>query len=67
MAACWDFPAIGEGHVDFKAVLDTMERGGFAGPLSVEIEFGGEPWPPLADVTRAMKASREKLVELGPS
>jgi sugar phosphate isomerase/epimerase len=35
----WDFPAIGEGHINFKAVLDTMESGGFKGPLSVEIEF----------------------------
>jgi len=63
----WDFPAIGEGRVDFKAVLGILERGGFSGPMSVEIEFKGEPWPPLAEVNRAMQASRAKLVSLGLS
>ena len=62
-----DFPAIGEGHIDFKAALDTMAKGGFEGPLSVEIEFKGEPWPPLEEVNRAMKASYEKLGSLGLS
>ena len=43
------------------------EKGGFKGPLSVEIEFHGEPWPPLKDVNRAMKASYDKLSSLGLS
>ena len=63
----WDFPAIGEGHIDFKTVLDTMEKGGFTGPLSVEIEFHGDPWPPLTEVNRAMRASHDKLASLGLS
>ena len=63
----WDFPAIGEGHVDFKRVLDIMAKGGFTGPMSVEIEFKGDPWPPLAEVNRAMKASHDKLASLGLS
>jgi sugar phosphate isomerase/epimerase len=63
----WDFPAIGEGHIDFKTVLGTMEKGGFKGPLSVEIEFRGDPWPPLMEVNRAMKASYDKLTSLGLS
>jgi sugar phosphate isomerase/epimerase len=61
----WDFPAIGEGHIDFKAVLDNMQKGGFTGPVSVEIEFQNEPWPPLAEVNRAMKASHDKLASIG--
>jgi sugar phosphate isomerase/epimerase len=61
----WDFPAIGEGHIDFKGALEAMEKGGFTGPLSVEIEFRGEPWPSLDEVNRAMKASRDRLVALG--
>jgi L-ribulose-5-phosphate 3-epimerase len=63
----WDFPAIGEGHIDFKRVLDLMAKGGFSGPMSVEIEFKGEPWPPLAEVNRAMKASYDRLASLGMS
>jgi sugar phosphate isomerase/epimerase len=63
----WDFPGIGEGDIDFKAVLGIIERGGYTGPLSVEIEFLGEPWPPLEEVNRSMKASYERLVALGLS
>lgn len=63
----WDFPAIGEGHVDFKRVLEILADGGFTGPMSVEIEFDGKEWPPLAEVNRAMKASYEKLTSLGLS
>jgi sugar phosphate isomerase/epimerase len=61
----WDFPAIGEGDVDFARVLGILEKGGYTGPVSVEIEFTGEPWPPLAEVNRAMKASHDKLAALG--
>ena len=39
----WDFPAVGEGHVDFARVLNILEEEGYRGPLSVEIEFQGEP------------------------
>ena len=61
----WNFPAIGKGHVDFKKVLGIMKRGGFEGPLSVEIEFKGEPWPSLAEVNKAMKSSYKTLSALG--
>ena len=63
----WNFPGIGEGDIDFKAVLGIIEKGGFTGPMSVEIEFTGEPWPPLAEVNRAMKASHDRLASLGLS
>ena len=49
------------------ACSTSMEKGGFTGPMSVEIEFTGEPWPPLAEVNRAMKASHDKLASLGLS
>jgi sugar phosphate isomerase/epimerase len=63
----WNFPGPGEGDIDFVRVLDILDRGGFTGPMSVEIEFTGEPWPPLAEVNRAMKAAHDKLVSLGLS
>jgi len=44
-----------------------MERGGYAGPLSVEIEFKGEPWPPITEVDDAMARSRDYLLLLGVS
>jgi hypothetical protein len=33
----------------------------------VELEFQGEPWPPLDDVTNAMRESYEYLQTLGLS
>ncbi|MBJ7248789.1 MAG: sugar phosphate isomerase/epimerase, partial [Thermoleophilia bacterium] len=61
----WDFPGPGDGHVDFAAILGVLEAGGYTGPVSVEIEFQGEPWPPLAEVTEAMARSRVHLNALG--
>ncbi len=61
----WNFPAPGEGHVAFGRVLDVLRACGFDGPCGVEVEFTGEPWPPLPDVTRAMKGACEHLTALG--
>jgi sugar phosphate isomerase/epimerase len=63
----WNFPAIGSGHVDFRKVLDIFAAHHYTGPFSVEIEFQGEPWPPLADVNAAMKQSYQTLAALGLS
>jgi len=61
----WDFGTLGTGSVDFPRVLAILRDGGYQGPLSVELEFQGEPWPPLADVNEAMRRSRVYLNSLG--
>ena len=61
----WDFPAIGDGTVDFRRVLEILGNAGYSGPYSVEIEFKGEPWPALEDVNAAMRRSYEHLTSLG--
>jgi L-ribulose-5-phosphate 3-epimerase len=61
----WNFGAIGSGVVDFGAVLALLRNAGYAGPYSVELEFTGEPWPPLEDVNAAMRRSYEYLTSLG--
>ena len=61
----WNFGAIGSGVVDFGRVLEILRDARYDGPLSVELEFQGEPWPPLADVNEAMRRSREHLNGLG--
>jgi sugar phosphate isomerase/epimerase len=48
-------------------VLQALADAGYTGPCSVEIEFKGEPWPPLAEVTRAMTSSYRHLSSLGLS
>jgi L-ribulose-5-phosphate 3-epimerase len=61
----WNFPAIGSGTVDFGRILQILRDGGYSGPLSVELEFRGEPWPPLEEVDDAMRRSYEHLRSLG--
>jgi sugar phosphate isomerase/epimerase len=64
-ARVWNFPAPGEGHVDFAGVLKAFSDAGFSGPYGVEIEFEGEPWPPLLEVNRAMASACRHLNGLG--
>jgi L-ribulose-5-phosphate 3-epimerase len=61
----WNFGEIGTGDVDFAGVLEILRNAGYDGPYSVELEFTGEPWPPLHEVNAAMRGSREHLVGLG--
>ena len=61
----WDFGALGSGVVDFGEVLRILSEAGYGGPYSVELEFSGEPWPPLAQVNEAMRQSYEHLGSLG--
>jgi hypothetical protein len=48
-------------------VLLILDEAGYGGPLSVELEFQGEPWPPLHEVTDSMRRSYEHLSGLGLS
>jgi L-ribulose-5-phosphate 3-epimerase len=63
----WNFGAIGSGVVDFARVLQILEEARYTGPYSVELEFQGEPWPPLAEVTDSMRRSYDHLKSLGLS
>ncbi len=52
----WDFPEPGRRARSTSPASSAIARGGgYRGPLSVEIEFQGEPWPPLAEVDACMK------------
>jgi sugar phosphate isomerase/epimerase len=57
----WNFPAVGEGHVNFERIARILRDEGYDKPYSVEIEFTGEPWPPIEEVHRAMATSYETL------
>ena len=61
----WDFPEPGGGTIDFADLVGQLRAAGYAGPLSVEIEFQGEPWPPLAEVDAAMARAHAHLSALG--
>lgn len=62
----WNFPQIGTGEVDFAPIFAALDKVGFAGPCSIEIEFQGEPWPPLDVVESTLRNSREYLRQYIP-
>jgi len=57
----WNFPPAGTGEVDFSKIFAALDAVGFDGPVSVEIEFTGEPWPPLPEVEAAAKSAHDYL------
>lgn len=61
----WRFPALGQGEVAFGRVFDILRSRRYDGPISVEIEFEGEPWPALSDVDRAVALSHDFLARHG--
>jgi L-ribulose-5-phosphate 3-epimerase len=42
----YDFPPFGEGVVDFERVLGLLERTGYSGAMTVEVELDGRPAAP---------------------
>jgi sugar phosphate isomerase/epimerase len=44
-ALMWDFPALGQGRIDFAGVLDVLKKHGYDGPITIEVEgIEGKPW-----------------------
>lgn len=62
----WNFPQTGTGDVDFAALFKTLDEAGFDGPCSIEVEFQGEPWPPLEEVNRVMAESYKHVRQFIP-
>ncbi|MEJ7839263.1 MAG: sugar phosphate isomerase/epimerase family protein [Thermomicrobiales bacterium] len=63
----WNFPTIGTGEVDFAPVFQTLKDVRFTGPCSIELEFQGEPWPPLEDVQDSLAKSLTFLRDFLPA
>jgi sugar phosphate isomerase/epimerase len=62
----WDFPALGQGKVDFAGVLSVLKRHGYTGPITIEVEgVEGQPWDE-AQTKRAIADSVAFLHKLAP-
>lgn len=61
----WNFPALGEGFVDFPMIFEKLNRAGNNCPLSVEVEFTKEGPADLASVDKAMQKSAAYLTAHG--
>jgi len=57
----WNFPPVGAGEIDFARIFAVLDRAGFSGPCSIEVEFQGDPWPALDAVNTAVAQSATYL------
>ncbi len=53
-----DFPPLGDGDVDIPRILRTLDDAGYAGPVSMEIEFTDYVWPPFEDCIAEARRSK---------
>ncbi|MFD1040650.1 sugar phosphate isomerase/epimerase family protein [Virgibacillus byunsanensis] len=60
----WNFPAIGDGNLDFNRIFTILEKGHYTGPISVEIEFTPDGPENLAEVNESVKRSINYLKSL---
>ena len=61
----WNFPALGEGYVDFPSIFRVLDENDNPSMLSVEIEFTKEGAKNIEEVNDAMKKSARYLERLG--
>ncbi|MBP2242140.1 sugar phosphate isomerase/epimerase [Cytobacillus eiseniae] len=60
----WNFPAIGDGELDFRKILGILKTANYQGPISVEIEFTPEGPASLEEVNEAVRRSYTYLSRL---
>ncbi|MUK87537.1 TIM barrel protein [Ornithinibacillus sp. L9] len=60
----WNFPAIGDGYLDFNRIFTILEKGSYQGPISVEIEFTPDGPKNLEEVNESVKRSFTYLESL---
>ncbi len=53
-----DFPALGEGELDIERMVRDIAASGFAGPVSMEIEFKNYEWPSFEECVAAAKRGK---------
>jgi sugar phosphate isomerase/epimerase len=60
----WNFPAIGEGYIDFNNLFDVLYNNNFSGPFSFEIEFIKQGPKTPEEVDLALKKSVKYISQL---
>lgn len=53
-----DFPVLGEGEIDLASILRDLAGSGFAGPVSMEIEFTDYEYPPWEECVEAARRGK---------
>ncbi|WHY83882.1 sugar phosphate isomerase/epimerase family protein [Neobacillus novalis] len=60
----WNFPAIGDGDLDFPKLFGILKKANYKGPISVEIEFTPSGPANLEEVNQSVKRSYSYLSKL---
>jgi sugar phosphate isomerase/epimerase len=60
----WNFPALGEGEINFEPVFAWLDTINYGGPISIEIEFDGTQKETLEEVNQAVLDSHKFLENL---
>ena len=60
-----DFPPLGEGELDLPRMLRELAASGFAGPVSMEIEFTDYAWPSFEECVAAARRGKAYWDGLG--
>ena len=53
-----DFPVLGDGEIDLPSILRDLAGSGFAGPVSMEIEFADYVYPPWEECVEAARRGK---------
>lgn len=61
----WNFPALGDGYVDFLSIFSVLDENGNSAPLSIEIEFTEKGSSSAEEVDEALARSADYLKSLG--
>ena len=61
----WNFPALGEGYVDFPEIIGILEEESNNCPFSIEIEFTKDGPKDLNEINRAVQNSYHYLKSIG--
>ncbi|PUU93480.1 MAG: Uncharacterized protein CI949_1333 [Halanaerobium sp.] len=61
----WNFPALGQGNIDFEQLFKLLKESENNSPFSIEIEFREDGPADLAEVNQAVKDSYQFLKEAG--
>lgn len=61
----WNFPALGQGMIDFVAIKEQLEAAKNACPFSVEIEFTKAGPKDLDEINQAVATSYGYLKSIG--
>jgi L-ribulose-5-phosphate 3-epimerase len=60
----WNFPAIGDGYLDFHRIFATLKKANYQGPISIEVEFTSSGPANLEEINNSVKRSFSYLTKI---